>query len=120
MSCLKKTVLLLCIIALLLVVSVSANAESGRITNFTPYNIIGMWVNVRNGQSGWATLTQTSIGEYDWYFNAQGKDWWAHIGVGFNPQNWEYHAYTDWTNGSRDITITWNGSPTSPMVVFVE
>ena len=51
----------------------SAYASSGTVTCSTSA-VVGMWVNVSGGSSGWATLTSTSNPNIkNWSYNTQGK-----------------------------------------------
>lgn len=117
MVCLKKVLALSLLMLMLLSLATIAQAESGTIYDFTPYNIVGMWVEVSGGTSGWATLTQTSVNVYDWYFDAQGKEWRAHVGIGGTPQNWMRNEKTNRVWGSKDIEIHWSGMSYAPVTI---
>jgi len=87
---------------LLFIISISAYADSGTI--FNPYDnepVVSMWVEVKDGDSGWAKLTKSGTGkpnEVRWSFDTQGKNWDAHIGIGGDPGNWDNTYKSGWVN----------------------
>ena len=107
----KKLALTLCLVfALLIAPTSSAYAESGMLYNNTPLKLVGVWIEVDRGTSGWATLEKTSLDSYSWSYDAQGKLWRPHIGIGGTPQKWRYDFTTSgWSYGDKTIQIKWNG-----------
>lgn len=87
-----------------------AYAASGKVTCSTSA-VVGMWVNVSGGTSGWATLTSTSYPNVKyWSYDTQGKTWNANIGCGGTPSNWGQSLHLDWTNQtSGDIICSDTG-----------
>lgn len=68
-----------------------AYADSGIITN--PYGepIVGVWIEVHNGRSGWASwepVNSYSRNIVRWNYDTQGKDWEAHVGRGGTRIDW--------------------------------
>lgn len=77
-----------------------AYAASGKVTCGTK-PVVGMWINVKDGNSGWASLTSTS--DYrtkKWSYDTQGKSWQAHVGCGGSANNWENNIHSGFTNRS--------------------
>lgn len=108
----KKLTLTLCLVFALLIAPISsAYAESGMFYNTTPLDFVGMWIEVDGGKSGWASWKETTSGSYDWSFDAQGKPWRPHIGIGGTPQKWRYNFTTpSWSSGDKTIEVIWNGN----------
>lgn len=88
--------------------AVSAYAEGGTIYDFTTASaVMGVWIEVKDGDSGWANFSQSSTGVYYWDYNAKGKEWRAHIGLGHNKK-WLKTVYSDWVTGNADISMYWD------------
>lgn len=78
-------------------------AASGSVTSYsTELKIVGIWIEVEGGTSGWAWLSSNQLQRASWNYDTQGKKWRAHIGVGGDPQNWLYKVYTPWTTSTSD------------------
>ena len=68
--------------------------------------VVGLWIEVSGGISGWAKLEPTpdsSISAFS--YDTQGKEWRGHVGCGGTPENWGYTIYTNWTR-EESATIT--------------
>lgn len=77
--------------------SQTAEASQGYIMEGTQKPIVGVWVEVKGGTSGWARFSPTIRGQkysVSWNYNAQNKPFSLHIGVGGTPQNWKYNIKT--------------------------
>ena len=57
--------------------------------------IVGMWVEVQGGRSGWAEL-HGSGSNRTWYYDTQGKPYQVHVGVGGTPQRWDSNIKSGW------------------------
>ena len=96
-----------------------AEASGGTILDSYQRDIVGVWVEVQGGQSGWAQFRPTIKGQkYSvwWRYDTQGKNFKLHIGVGGTPKEWQYNVKTVWLWGSKtsfDTTILngWLGAP---------
>lgn len=86
--------------SLLIVNADSKTITKGKITNPYGEQIVGVWIEVKDGTSGWAKLTKSGPGkpnEVNWSFDTQGKDWDARVGRGGTPQNWLITHISGWT-----------------------
>lgn len=75
----------------------TAEASQGYIMEAGRKNIVGVWVEVKGGTSGWAKFSPTISGQkysVSWSYNTQNKPFSLHIGVGGTPQDWEYNIKT--------------------------
>ena len=70
-------------------------AAGGNVMDESQREIVGMWVEVQGGRSGWATLRGQGYSK-TWYYNTQGKPYQVHVGVGGSPQHWENSIHSDW------------------------
>lgn len=78
-------------------------------------DVVGLWIEVRNGISGWADLRSTPLSSIsEFYYDTQGKEWRGHVGCGGTPEEWGYTIYTNWTK-AESATI----SCTSPTICIV-
>lgn len=97
----------------------TAEASGGTILDGYQRDIVGVWVEVQDGQSGWAQFRPTISGQnYSvwWRYNTQNKNFRLHIGVGGTPQNWQYNVKTTWLWGNKNnfntiILNNWLGVP---------
>lgn len=71
-------------------------ATSGSITDYTPSGYIaGVWVEVYDGDSGWAYITPYgSRQKVSWSYDTEGLPFCLHIGVGGSPENWDHNVHT--------------------------
>lgn len=61
----------------------TAEAASGSVTSYVANDpIVGVWIEVEGGGSGWATLTGRYQQRSTWSYNTKGRRFKAHIGVG--------------------------------------
>lgn len=86
----------------------TANAAGGKVTCPVGMgHVVGVWMEVSGGGSGWARLTNTSGGlAKRWSYDTKGRSWRAHVGCGGTPQKWKRKYYSDWTSRSGSSTIT--------------
>ena len=88
-----------------------AHADSGVIKN--PYGepIVGVWIEVQGGRSGWASwrpLDSSTPHNVMWSYDTQGKNWEARVGRGGTPNDWgivHNSGYTD-LHGYVNMTLT--------------
>lgn len=82
-----------------------AEAASGYVMDGNQRPIVGMWVEVENGTSGWAAIRNGNPNQpYNkvWSYNTQGKRWKVSVGVGGTPQQWQDSINSGW--------VGWQGS----------
>ena len=75
----------------------TAEASSGNIMDTRARPIVGVWVEVQGGRSGWAGFSPSVPGQrysVSWNYDTQGKPFSLHIGVGGTPQRWQYNIKT--------------------------
>ena len=67
-------------------------------------NIVGVWVQVTNGTSGWASRWNNGYGGnyYSYYEIDNGKSYSLHIGCGGTPSSWHKTYYTGSRTGYHD------------------
>lgn len=75
--------------------SQTAQAAGGNVMDGNQRNIVGMWVEVDGGGSGWAKLTGSGYSR-GWEFNTKGRRYRLHVGVGGTPQRWEKNIKSGW------------------------
>lgn len=74
-----------------------AEASNGNIMDGDRMPIVGIWVEVHGGKSGWANFRPTTPGQkysVAWNYDTQNKPFELHIGVGGTPQKWKYSIHT--------------------------
>ncbi|HJQ07206.1 MAG TPA: hypothetical protein VJ872_17280 [Nocardioides sp.] len=77
-------------------------ATSGYAMCANQANVVGVWVNVSGGVSGWATRTGSGYSQR-WAYNTQGRSYSLTVGCGGTPQSWAaststpYYS-TSWSN----------------------
>jgi hypothetical protein len=64
--------------------------------------VVGVWVNVAGGTSGWATRTGSGYSQ-TWSYNTQGKSYSLTVGCGGTPASWNASTSTpsyssSWSN----------------------
>ena len=67
----------------------------------TDNNIVGVWVEVQGGTSGWAQLRSGNPNtnySKTWSYNTQGKRWQAHVGINGTSQKWDTTIKSGWVN----------------------
>lgn len=88
-----------------------ALAKNGIVEDRSNQGIVGMWVEVEGGQSGWAKLSggEGGSGYYKfWNYDTQGKRFQVDIGYSGTPAHWGKSIRSDWidTNYEHvDFTI---------------
>ena len=96
----RKTLIVLATSLALATISViPVVAKSGKVKETTGHGIVGMWVEVEGGRSGWAKLTGGEAGtsyEKTWTYDTQGKPFKVAIGYGGTPQEWEKSIHSNW------------------------
>ena len=81
---------------------VAAAANSGRAMCVDQSPVVGVWVNVSGGNSGWAARSGSGF-EQGWSYNTQGKAYSLTVGCGGTPASWRtststpYYS-TGWSN----------------------
>jgi hypothetical protein len=70
--------------------------------------VVGVWVEVSGGTSGWATRWSDGNGGnfYSYYEIDNGKTYRVHVGCSGTPQNWGITFYSPWVTGYRDWICT--------------
>lgn len=88
-----------------------AEAASGQVMD-SHRPIVGVWVEVKGGGSGWAKLTRTADQNVvSWSYNTRGRDYQLHVGVDGNPQKWKHNIKTGWISRKKSIanvSTSWN------------
>jgi hypothetical protein len=74
-------------------------ANSGSITCFNSGDVVGVWVNVSGGSSGWASRTGSGI-QQNWSYNTQGRSYSLTVGCGGSPSRWASQASTPYYSTS--------------------
>lgn len=96
----RKTLIVLATsLALTTISAIPVFAISGKVKETTGHGIVGMWVEVEGGRSGWAKLTGGEAGtsyEKTWTYDTQGKPFKVAIGYGGTPQEWEKSIHSNW------------------------
>jgi hypothetical protein len=74
-------------------------AKSGIVEDKSNQGIVGMWVEVEGGRSGWAKLTGgeggTSYYSF-WEYDTQGKRFKVDIGYNGTPAQWGKTIHSNW------------------------
>lgn len=93
------------ILASVLVGIAPAHASSGTVTCASSA-VVGMWVDVSGGSSGWASLSSTSNPNIkSWSYDTGSKKWSANIGCGGTPQNWDKSVHLGKTSKTSGTII---------------
>lgn len=66
---------------------VASAANSGTATCADQSTVVGVWVTVSGGTSGWATRSGSGF-EQSWRYNTQGKSYKLTVGCGGTPARW--------------------------------
>jgi hypothetical protein len=66
----------------------TAYTASGNVFDGNEREIVGMWVEVKGGTSGWASLTSINGAKHNkrWAYNTQGKSYQVHVGIEGTPK----------------------------------
>ena len=76
-------------------VSSDVYAAGGNVMDGNQREIVGMWVEVQGGKSGWATLRGQGYSK-TWSYDTQGKPYQLHVGVGGSPEHWAHSIHSPW------------------------
>lgn len=81
----------------------AAAATSGYVSCMNNTEVVGVWVNVSGGTSGWASRSGSGWQQQWSYGNTAGKSYSLTVGCGGTSQNWASSTYTstyrtDWSN----------------------
>ena len=77
-------------------------ADSGSVDCVDGEPVVGVWVDVQDGDSGWAR--RSGQGSHQgWSYNTQGRPYSLNVGCGDSPQHWRsssstYGYATNWVN----------------------
>ena len=88
-----------------------AHADSGIITNQYGEPIVGVWIEVSGGKSGWASWSPVDSNTphiVKWSYDTQGKNWEARVGRGGTPDDWGIVHSSGFTylHGWVNMTLT--------------
>ena len=77
-------------------------ANSGSVMCVNQANVVGVWVTVSGGTSGWAARSGSGYSQR-WSYNTQGKSYKLTVGCGGSPSNWASSSSTptfstNWSN----------------------
>lgn len=104
-----------------LAMSQDVEAASGSVTSYVATEpIVGVWIEVEGGGSGWATLRGRGSQTASWSYNTRGRRFKAHIGVGGSPEKWGRTCKTDWVNDRNGIMLEAYGIPGLPWVSWAK
>lgn len=89
----------------------TAHAAEGYIyNNYDSGHVVGVWIHVKGGTSGWANHRKVDGNKWKWSYDTQGKDWKPDVGIGGTPQNWAInakgHGYTS-NQGWVDLNVAY-------------
>lgn len=68
-------------------VPAASAANEGWVTCYNQSNVVGVWVNVSGGRSGWATRTGTGF-QQKWKYDTQSKSYSVTVGCGGTTSKW--------------------------------
>jgi len=104
-------ILVLSVIAMLAVTTVPASAgttmKRGEITCGDQSDVVGIWVQVDGGRSGWASWSSSGVGyRANWSFAVEdGARYKLHIGCGGTPWRWGSNTSSGWTTWKTNATV---------------
>lgn len=84
-------------------------ANSGTVMCADQSTVVGVWVEVSGGRSGWATRSGSGYSQR-WSYNTQAKSYSLHVGCGGTPQKWAYSTKTTFTTTKANATCFPGGS----------
>ena len=78
-------------------------ANSGRVMCVDQSRVVGVWVAVAGGRSGWASWKPGAASYVaSWSYNTQGKKYNLNVGCGGSPTKWAHNVKTPsaayWSN----------------------
>lgn len=95
--------------AALLTLSVPANAaDSGRVYCVNGEAVVGVWVTVQNGTSGWARRGGQGSSQ-TWSYGTQGKPYKLTVGCGGSPAKWRASTSTPSFQKWWQVVNCWPG-----------
>ena len=68
-------------------------ANGGYVDCMNQAAVVGVWVNVSGGSSGWASRRGSGFEQF-WSYNTQGRAYSLTVGCGGSPSNWAGQAST--------------------------
>jgi hypothetical protein len=74
-------------------------ANSGYATCMNQANVVGVWVNVSGGRSGWASRSGYGY-QQRWSYDTQGRSYSLTVGCGGSPSNWAASTSTPYYNST--------------------
>lgn len=83
-------------------------ANSGSATCVDGSNVVGVWVEVQGGNSGWANRSGQGSRQ-GWNFNTQGKKYKLTAGCGGSPQRWAESTSTPSFQNNWQAVNCWPG-----------
>lgn len=93
------------VVSTILITTQPVYAAGGNVFDGNGRPIVGMWVEVQGGRSGWAEL-RGSGSNRTWYYDTQGKPYQVHVGVGGTPQRWGSNIKSGWNyNQGRTVQV---------------
>ncbi len=94
---------------LALTASGTANAEnSGRVYCVNGDAVVGVWVTVKGGKSGWAQRRGQGSSQ-SWNYNTQGKSYKLTVGCGGSSQRWQESTSTPSFQNNWQVVNCWPG-----------
>lgn len=78
-------------------------ANSGTVMCANQDPVVGVWVQVSGGTSGWAARSGSGYSQ-KWSYNTQGKSYQLHVGCGGTPQKWASNLKTPYTTSGANAT----------------
>lgn len=97
--------------------STKVYAASGVVESYVASEpIVGLWIEVEGGGSGWAHLNNRGLQKTGWSYNTHGRRFKAHIGVGGTPQKWGRTCITGWKNDANGLLLQAYGYPGAPWI----
>jgi hypothetical protein len=68
-------------------IGVADAANDGQVICMNSAEVVGVWVAVQDGASGWARRTGQGNAQ-NWHYDTQGKPYELHVGCGGSPAEW--------------------------------
>jgi hypothetical protein len=95
-------------VAALLGAAPAQAANSGSAMCANQDTVVGVWVNVSGGTSGWATRTGSGY-QQNWSYNTQSKQYSLTVGCGGTPANWAASTSTPSYSSSWSHVVCFPG-----------
>lgn len=77
-------------------------ANSGYVMCADQSAIVGIWVDVKGGRSGWAARGGSGHSQ-TWSYNTQGREYALHVGCGGTPMNWRTNVRSGYTKTGYNL-----------------